>query len=194
MADAPRPSEAAPPPVLVTGNAGKLREARRLFPEIAAHSVDLPEIQSLDLDEVLRHKGRAAHEVVGAPVIVEETGLELDALAGFPGPLVKWMLAAIGPEGIARIVSREPSQRATAVCGLLYTDGEREVTAHGATGGSLVLPPRGENGFGWDPIFRPDESDRTYGEMSATEKDAISHRGRAWRAFAEALRDAAIDF
>lgn len=187
MNDAPRR------PVLVSGNRSKLLEARRLFPHLETLEIDLPEIQSLDLDEVLRHKGRAANERVGGPIVVEETGLELEALGGFPGPLVKWMLQSVGPEGLARIVSSEGSQGARAACALLYLDGEREVIAHGSTTGRLVLPARGDQGFGWDPVFQPDESNRTYGEMTPDEKDGISHRGRAWRAFAKALSDALIE-
>lgn len=180
-------------PVLVTGNPSKLLEARRLFPHLEAVEIDLPEIQSLDLDEVLRHKGRQAYDVIGAPVIVEETGLELPALGGFPGPLIKWMLQSVGPEGLARIAAAEGDPRARTTCALLYTDGEREITARGATAGRLVLPPRGAGGFGWDPVFQPDESSCTYGEMSPEEKDAISHRGHAWRAFAQAINDQLIE-
>ena len=180
-------SEPTPRPVLVTGNPSKLLEARRLLPHLEATEIDLPEIQSLDLDEVLRYKGRQAYDRIGAPVIVEETGLELSALGGFPGPLIKWMLQSVGPEGLARIVVTQGDPRAKAICALLYTDGERQITARGMTAGRLVLPPRGAEGFGWDPVFQPDESSCTYGEMSPKEKDAISHRGHAWRAFARAL-------
>ncbi len=91
------------PFVLVTGNAGKRREVERLIGgKIETLDVDLPEIQSDDLNEVLEAKGEEAWRRVGRPLVVEETGLELDALGGFPGPLVKWMLARVGPEGIAR--------------------------------------------------------------------------------------------
>ncbi|MCZ6506936.1 MAG: hypothetical protein O7A04_02645, partial [Acidobacteria bacterium] len=88
--------------VLVTSNPCKLAETRRILGcEIESLDLDLPEIQSLDLAEVLRAKAdEAARHAVGA-FVVEETGLELAALNGFPGPLVKWMLAAIGAEGIA---------------------------------------------------------------------------------------------
>jgi len=146
-----------------------------------AVTLDLPEIQSLDLEEVLRAKLEVAFATVGQPVVVEETGLELAAMNGFPGPLVRWMLEAIGPEGIARaaLALGDPSVRA--VCLLGWTDGERTVVGRGETTGRLELPPRGDNGFGWDPVFRPDGVDRTYGEMSDPEKDSLGHRGRAWR-------------
>jgi len=178
--------------VLVTGNRSKLAEARRLFPGLQAVELDLPEIQSLDIYEVLRAKGDEARRRLQRAVIVEETSLELSALGGFPGPLVKWMLEAIGPEGIARIVERAGDPGATARCALLYSDGERELTAEGSTSGQLVLPPRGNGGFGWDPVFRPTGSSHTYGEMTSQEKDAISHRGRAWRAFVRVLDEAQV--
>lgn len=174
--------------VLVTGNPGKLAEARRLSPfKMNAEPIDLPELQSLDLERVLEAKAEEAWNRLGRPLVVEETGLELEALNGFPGPLVKWMLQAIGAEGIARIAAAAEDTRATARCLLLFRDAERTIVAEGSTTGSLVLPARGGHGFGWDPVFQPAESERTYGEMSDSEKDAISHRGRAWRSLASRL-------
>jgi len=172
----------------VTGNAGKLAEARRIVgAELEAVAVDLPEIQSLALEEVLEAKAEAARAEVGGAIVVEETGLELSALGGFPGPLVRWMLAAVGPEGIARCALALGDSRAVARCALLVVDDERRIFAEGATTGNLVLPARGEGGFGWDPVFVPEEDSRTYGEMSDTDKDAIGHRGRAWRLLLEQL-------
>jgi non-canonical purine NTP pyrophosphatase (RdgB/HAM1 family) len=176
------------PFVLVTGNPGKLAEARRIVgPGLEAVAVDLPEIQSLDLMEVLEAKAAAAHREVGSPVVVEETALELDALNRFPGPLVRWMLEAVGPEGIARAAEALGDPGATARCALRAFDGERAVDGVGETRGRLVLPARGANGFGWDPVFRPDGRARTYGELADADKDLIGHRGRAWRALLAAL-------
>lgn len=149
----------------------------------------MTEIQSLDLDEVLRHKLAGALAVLGAPVVVEETGLELAALNGFPGPLVKWMLEAIGPEEIARTALALGDPHARAVCLLAWSDGETTVVGRGESSGELVLPVRGTAGFGWDPVFRPDGDSRTYGEMTDAEKDAIGHRGRAWRDLLSQLAD-----
>lgn len=173
---------------LVTGNAGKLAEARRIVgPALEAVEIDLPEIQSLDLDRVLAAKAEAALAAIGPPVVVEETALELAVLGGFPGPLVKWMLAAIGAEGIARCALAMGDGRAAARCALLALDGERRIASEGATTGHLVLPPRGDRGFGWDPVFVPEGERRTYAEMSDGEKDAVGHRGRAWRALLEQI-------
>jgi len=168
---------------LVTGNPNKLREAREICgSDLAAHELDLPEIQSLDLKEVLRVKGEEAWNRLQRPIIVEDTSLELTSLNGFPGPLVKWMLDAIGPEGIARQAIAAGDPGVVAICGLIYKDGDAEMVATGETRGTLVLPSRGSGGFGWDPVFQPGESERTYGEMSPEEKNDIGHRGRAWRA------------
>ncbi|HVT60872.1 MAG TPA: non-canonical purine NTP pyrophosphatase [Thermoanaerobaculia bacterium] len=170
------------PYVLVTGNRGKLAEARRLAgPRLEAVELDLPEIQSLDLLEVLRHKGDEAWRRLGRPLVVEEAGLELAALGGFPGPLVKWMLDAAGAEGVARVGLALGDPRAVARCALYYRDSARTLIASGAAAGTLVLPPRGRGGFGWDPVFQPDGETRTFGELPDASKDALSHRGHAWR-------------
>ncbi|TNF73700.1 MAG: non-canonical purine NTP pyrophosphatase [Acidobacteria bacterium] len=174
--------------VLVTGNPSKLDEARRICGlGLEAVELELPEIQSLDLYEVLRAKGREAYRRLDRPVVVEETGLELAALNGFPGPLVKWMLEAVGAEGIAHAAAALGDTRAVARCALLYVDNQREVDAEGTTEGELVTPPRGDGGFGWDPVFLPVGESRTYGEMSPANKDRLSHRARAWRAFVTKL-------
>jgi non-canonical purine NTP pyrophosphatase (RdgB/HAM1 family) len=169
--------------VLVSGNRGKIAEARRVAgPDLEAVELDLPEVQSLDLLEVLAAKGEEAWRRLGRPLVVEEAGLELAAMNGFPGPLVKWMLEAVGAPGLARTAAALGNARATARCALLYRDASRTLIAEGLTEGSLVLPPRGGNGFGWDPVFLPDGEPRTFGELTGPDKDAVSHRGRAWRA------------
>lgn len=189
---------------LVTGNRGKLVEVRRIWAagpgeppaELEAVALDLPEIQSLDLVQVLRAKAREAHRRLGRPVVVDETGLDVDAFLGFPGPLVKWMLESLGPEGLAgaALATAEREGRAagaTARCAALYLgDDGTEVVAEGAERGTLVLPGRGENGFGWDPVFLPEGGDRTYGELPPEEKDRSGHRGKAWRELARKLREA----
>lgn len=177
----------------VTGNRNKLREAERILGFLPdSMDVDLPEVQSLDLLEVVHAKADEARKHVDGALVVEETGLELHAMNGFPGPLVKWMLQAIGPIGIARSVHALDDARATARCLLVFdgfVDGEHcRLVAEGATHGRLVLEPQGDEGFGWDPIFVPDGEERTYAQLSGTEKDVLGHRGRAWKALQEQLR------
>ena len=181
-------SPSGPSFTLVTGNRNKLLEAERIlgYP-LKSHDIDLPEIQSLDLMEVLRAKGAEAWNRLGTPVVVEETGFELEAMNGFPGPLVKWMLEAVGAEGIASTAHALGNPRAVARCGLLYRDGDHEVLAEGTTRGVLVVQPRGAGGFGWDPVFVPDGELRTCAELDPEEKDDLGHRGRAWRALGRSL-------
>jgi XTP/dITP diphosphohydrolase len=177
------------PVALVTGNPGKFAEAQRLATfALECVPLDLVEIQSLDLQAILHLKAEeAARQIPDRALIVEEASLELASLGGFPGPLVKWMLEAAEATGIARVAQALGDPRATARCALLYRDGERIVTASGRVHGTLVLPARGSHGFGFDPVFLPAGESRTFGEMSGAEKDAISHRGRAWRALNETL-------
>jgi non-canonical purine NTP pyrophosphatase (RdgB/HAM1 family) len=176
------------PFVLVTGNAGKIAEARlAMGADLEAVEVDLPEIQSLDYLEVLRAKAAEAWRHVGRPLVVEEAGLDLAALNGFPGPLVKWMLQAVGAEGLSHTAISLEDARASARCFLLYKDGDREIVAEGRTEGILVLPGRGTHGFGWDPVFLPDGSALTFAQLTGPEKGAVSHRGKAWREMAKVL-------
>ena len=180
--------EQAVPFVLVTGNADKLAEARRIVgAELEAVALDLPEIQSLDLEQVLRAKADEAWRRLQRPLVVEDTGMELSALGGFPGPLVKWMLDAVGPEGLARCALSLGDPHAIVRCQVLYLDGETAVIGEGVDRGELVLPARGDAGFGWDPVFVAEGSTRTWGERGQEAKDRHGHRGKAWQDLTEKL-------
>ena len=175
--------------VFVTSNPGKLREAEAVLGRSLDHSgLELPELQTLDLEEVVRAKAKAAWERLGRPVLVEDTGLELAGLGGFPGPLVRWLLTSVGPEGICRIAECFEDPRVTARCLVCATDGSAEVFGEGIVEGTIARAPRGEGGFGWDSVFVPtDGGDRSYGEMSEEEKNRISHRHKAFIALRDAL-------
>ena len=175
--------------VFVTSNIGKLREAEAVLGRSLDHrGLDLPEVQTLDLAEAVRSKARSAWERLGRPVLVEDTGLELAGLGGFPGPLIRWLLMSVGPEGICRIAACFNDPRATARCLICATDGSAEVFGEGAVEGTIAARPRGDGGFGWDSAFVPsDGGGRTYGEMSEDEKNLISHRHRAFVALRDAL-------
>ena len=114
-------------------------------------------------------------------MVVEETGLELESMNGFPGPLVKWMLEAIGPQGLAKSAAALGSSVAVARCMVLYRDAHEEILGEGSDRGRLVLPPRGSGGFGWDPVFESEGTKLTWAEAGDAAKDAHAHRGRAWR-------------
>ncbi len=182
-----------PPFTLVTGNRNKLIEAERaLGCRLECEPLDLPEIQSLDLLEVLRAKGDEAWRRLQRPVVVEETGLSLPAMGGFPGPLVKWMLEAIGPEGIARTVHALGDPKAIAQCALLYRADDVILIGEAEARGELVVEPRGAGGFGWDPVFVPEGHQQTCAELDPEVKDELAHRGRAWRNFQQVLSSAGV--
>ena len=170
--------------VFVTSNEGKLREAQEVLGVELEHSgLDLPEIQSLDLVEVVRHKARAAFERLGRPVLVEDTSLEIRGLDGFPGPLVRWLLVSVGAAGIGRLAGAFEDQRAAARCIACAFGEGLEVMGEGAIPGVIVSAPRGRKGFGWDPVFAPEGGGgRTFAEMAPAEKNEVSHRRLAFEA------------
>lgn len=176
--------------VFVTSNEGKRREAEAVLGFALSHrGLDLIEPQSLDLHEVVRAKAAAALGAIDAPVLVEDTGLELRGLGGFPGPLIRWLLVSVGVEGLCRIADAFGDRRAVARCVTCATDGDETVIGEGVVSGSIAPEPRGDGGFGWDVVFIPSDGDgRTYGEMGDDEKNAISHRRKAFVALRDALR------
>jgi XTP/dITP diphosphohydrolase len=179
--------------VFVTSNPGKAREASVFLARpVAARVLDVPEIQSLDFREVARAKALVAAHALGTPVLVEDSGLAVAGWGGFPGPLTKWITAGpLGQEGFAKMLDgfSDRSAEAVSVLALARPD-EREadvLVAEGRVSGSVALHPRGENGFGWDVLFIPEGETRTFAEMSEVEKNARSHRARAFRQLRELL-------
>lgn len=178
--------------VFLTSNAGKAREASSLLGRrVEALSVDLPEIQSLDFAEVVAAKALAAVERLRVPVLVEDSGLALPAWKGYPGPLTKWAVGAVGEAGFARLAHAwgDPRAEAVSTLGLAWPGAAPAdvVVAQGRVAGSLAPSPRGSNGFGWDVIFVPEGETRTFAEMSPEEKNARSHRARAFGTLARLL-------
>ena len=186
--------------VFVTGNAKKLEEVQQIlansdsaaFPfNIISQKIDLPELQG-EPEEVSAEKCKLAAARLTAEnpttkmlVMVEDTSLCFNALNGLPGVYIKWFLHGVGGEGLNKMLVGFDDKTGYAQCvfSLCATHTDLEATPPqtfvGRTAGSIV-PPRGDNDFGWDPIFQPEESNQeTYAEMKKDEKNAISHRYRA---------------
>jgi len=173
----------------VTGNAKKLEEVTAILGTQHASrfvldsvSLDLPELQGHP-EDVAKEKARLASERCGGkPVLVEDTSLCFVALNGLPGVYIKWFLEAVGHDGLNRMLEGFPDKRAYAQCVFAYAPGNGEVlTFVGRTEGHIV-PARGENQFGWDPVFAPSDAEadgHTYATMSKETKNLISHRYRA---------------
>ena len=175
--------------VFVTSNLSKLREAENVLGTKLEHrALDLTEMQSLSLEEVVRAKASTAFGRLRSPVLVEDTSLELAGMGGFPGPLIRWMLASVGPAGICRVAHVFADPRATARCMVCATDGKEEIVGLGVVRGVIGEAPRGRRGFGWDSTFAPDgHGGRTFAEMEKSLKNSISHRRRAFEALKEAM-------
>jgi XTP/dITP diphosphohydrolase len=191
--------------VLATANPDKAREiaavldAEGLDVVLEPRNAEIPEIDETGttLEDNARLKAAEICTWTGRPAIADDTGLEVDALGGAPGVYsarfagehatyrdnVDLLLRRL--DGVA---DEQRRARFSTVAMARWPDG-REVAAHGSVEGRIARRPRGERGFGYDPVFVPDEGDgRTFAEMSPDEKDACSHRGRAFRTLADGLR------
>ncbi len=163
--------------IFITSSAIKLAEIERILGRpLTQASLPLEEIQDIDLEPVVRHKARQAYAQLGRPVLVEDTGLAFTAWNGLPGALIKWFLVSLGTEGICRLLRGEANRRATATTLFAYDDGTDARVFSGTVQGLIPEIPRGANGFGWDAIFQPLDSDRTFAEMAPEEKDRFSMR------------------
>ncbi|MFP8951578.1 RdgB/HAM1 family non-canonical purine NTP pyrophosphatase [Natrialbaceae archaeon A-arb3/5] len=171
----------------VTGNQGKVREAREYLDGLATVEqieYDYTEIQSDSLADIATRGAREAYESTGGeePVLVGDTGLFVDALGGFPGPYSAYVEDTVGVERLWRLVEGEENRRARFRTVLAFADGDGTETFEGELAGTIVAP-RGDEGFGYDPIF--EFNGQTLAELSVEEKNAISHRGRALATFAD---------
>ena len=180
----------------VTGNKKKLEEVKRILsPDgnnipftITNHKVDLPELQGEPMD-IAREKCAHATREIDGPVITEDTSLCYNALNGLPGPYIKWFLEKCGHEGLNQMVEGfgDKSAYAQTIVGFCNGPNDEVHLFDGRTQGKIVSA-RGKLDFGWDPVFEPFEGDgKTYAEMTSEEKDAISHRSRAFQRLREFL-------
>ena len=191
--------------VLATANPDKAREivgvlaAARLDLAVVPRPIDIPEIEEsgVTLEDNARLKAVALCEATGLPAIADDTGLEVDALGGAPGVHSARFAGehATYADNVAELLARlgdVPSTRRTArfvTVALAHFPDGHEVVAFGDVEGIIAEDARGVEGFGYDPVFVPSEGDgRTFAEMSADEKQELSHRGRAFRTLADGLR------
>ena len=134
------------------------------------------------------HKARSVSAALGVPALADDSGIEVDALGGDPGPRSARFAGdhASDAENLAKLIrgiAGVPEGRRSARyrCVAVLATYDRFLEAEGTCGGTLITEPRGDGGFGYDPVFVPEGSTRTMAELADDEKDAISHRGRALR-------------
>ena len=173
----------------ITGNLNKFKGAKQILPEIEQLDIDLPEIQEIDPERILAFKLEQAFLHHQGEFIVDDTGLYMECLNGLPGPLVKWFLKTVGPEGLYKIAQSLGNDRGMARAVIGYARSPKDIHFFEGVVNGRVVEPKGNDGFGWDPIFQPDGHDKTYAEMSLEEKNQVSHRGISLRKLKEFLED-----
>jgi XTP/dITP diphosphohydrolase len=193
--------------VLATRNRHKIEEIRRILAETGVEGIelvsladdpDVPDVEETGLTFVDNAvlKATTVATATRLPAVADDSGLSVDALGGMPGVLSARWAGRHGDDAanLALVLDQladVPDDRRTArfVCAAALAVPDGAVTVEkGLVSGRLIREPRGTNGFGYDPIFVPDGDTRTTAELPSAEKDAISHRGRAFRALAPHLR------
>lgn len=177
-------------PIFITGNADKAAYlANNLGVELDHQKIDLDEIQSTSLEEIVEHKVRQAYNQIGKPVLVEDVALGFDALGGLPGPFIKFFVdTPNGLDTLCRMLDGFNNRKAEASCVYGYYDGIRLELFRGALGGEIAPSPRGEGGFGWDKIFCPDGYEgKTRAELSAADDHATYTTIKPYTALREFL-------
>ncbi len=179
MAGRIRKGGAKLPRFFATTNKNKFREVSLVMKgRIKQISIDFIEPQSLDIDYVARFKAEYAYKAVGEAVLIEDTSLEIDALNGLPGTLTKFFLERIKQKGILELIKDSENRDACAVTEFALFDGKKFITAISKLKGKISLSEHG-NSYGWDTIFIPEGSTRTYAELGEREKVKYSMRTRA---------------
>ena len=165
------------PLLFATTNKNKVQELQAILGAgVTGVSLELLEIQSVDIRDVIEAKARHAFEIAKAPVLVEDTSLSFEAWNGLPGALVKWFLETVGCDGLCRMLGDADRRGAMASTLLGFFDGENFHSFSGELPGAIARKPLGDNGFGWDAIFIPDGSSRTLAELAPEVKNLISMR------------------
>lgn len=172
--------------LFITGNNKKVEEVKAITGlNVVSRDLDIPEIQALNIEEVAKSKALVAFQLTGQPVIVDDTGMSIEALNGLPGALVVWFLNALKPEGILKMLNGEKNRKASVSTCIGYADKNGVFVFTGTIHGEVPALLRGENGFGYDPIFVPKGYSKTYAEMTSDEKNKISMRKIALLKFKE---------
>ena len=168
----------------ITGNKGKVLEATtKLSPggyRVVQKDLGYPEVQADSLEEVAAYGVMDIQKRFHDCFILEDAGLFIEALKGFPGVYSKYVFLTIGLDGVLRLLEKAQNRRAVFRSVFAFSEpGKKPLIILGECPGMISMEKRGTHGFGYDPIFLPDGSEKTFGEMAAEEKNLFSHRGKA---------------
>ena len=164
---------------VITHNAGKFKEIKKIIDSVEMVNMEYPEIQSERIEDVVEFALDWLAERINGNFVIDDSGLFISSLRDFPGIYSAYVFKTIGNEGILKLMEGKDDRRAyfKTVIGLRY-EGENYKFV-GLCHGEISKEMQGNNGFGYDPIFIPEGYDRTFGEMNVEEKNRISHRGKA---------------
>ncbi len=154
----------------VTGNAGKFAEVKSYLPSVEQLPIDLVEVQSNDAKDIITAKLKEAQKNCLGEILVEDTSLYFKGLNGLPGPLIKWFMKSLGVEGLSSLATQIGNNTATAVSIFGYISQNGDISFFEGSVDGVIVESRGSNGFGWDSIFMPTGSSKTFAEMSVEEK------------------------
>lgn len=177
--------------VFVTQNLNKVADAQKLMPGFEIDHIDfeVPEIQSMDPQEIVGYKIKFAYEKVQKPCFVMDASLFLDCLNGFPGPFIKWYYKnTVGAEKTCKIANlfQEPGCKWTTVLG--YYDGQNTHFLEENVLGKVPSSPIGSNGYDWDVIFVPEGETRTFAQMTFEEKQQYAVTKKLLTRFEQLLK------
>lgn len=171
----------------ITGNYNKFKEIKNMFDEhlkmirLKIAKLTKLEIQSERLEDIVNYAAKWILENTDfkSPFFIEDAGLFVDALNGFPGPYSHYVYKTIGIKGVLKLMEKKENRAASFQSVIALWDGEKISIFKGIVTGEISKTPRGVHGFGFDPIFIPKESNKTFAEMTITEKNQYSHRAKS---------------
>ena len=179
----------------VSSNNHKFTEAQRILSnlglEISLFKTTLEEIQSNSLSEIAKRKALDAYSKVQKPVIIEDDGLFIDSLDGFPGPYSSYAYDTIGNKGIMNLLEKIESRNAKFVAIIAYCNGVDDVQLFESSIPGKISLSIEEGGWGYDPIFIPDGESKTYANVS--DKDKFSHRSASLKKFSDWFMHTQLD-
>jgi len=177
--------------LFATHNKHKLEEARDILGkrgmEIEHLEIEYDEPRGEDTSEIAEKSAKDLFSIVKKPLFLDDSGIFVEALDGFPGPYSAFVFRKIGYGGILRLLERNENRKAYFKSSIAYADQRGVFVFDGIMKGKVSKEARGDNGFGYDPVFVPEGYQKTFAEMGDEEKNMISHRKIALLKFADFL-------
>ncbi|MCS4542164.1 MAG: XTP/dITP diphosphatase [Euryarchaeota archaeon] len=179
--------------LFATSNLHKFKEAKEIFKrydlKIKQVGIKYPELQSDKLEDVAKYGVEYSVQLTSAPTIVEDSGLFIEALRGFPGPYSAFVYRTTGKEGVLRLMENLKNRKAEFQSVIGYCEpNKKPIIFKGKVKGKISYEIRGKFGFAFDSIFIPNGMTKTFGEISLGEKNKFSHRGKAFRKLCQWLK------